>query len=116
MTGAKTDYNTATVRFRFYLGPTAVPEHPHVIDVVRTVCAGVYGRLDAFDVVRVDPATARADNVQVTPTLERTFPAPARRFFGDFTDPERLHRLLTEDRRTLELAPLDEAHSPRVLS
>lgn len=93
------DKNTTNnVAFRLYLQTSSLTTQNHLIDAVHTVCASVYHQVDQFEVVDADTHDHATDNIRVRPALVRVSPKPERYYFGDLTDPERLHAVLSEDR------------------
>ena len=96
----KTDEsNISGAEFELYLHAEDQATDRHVIDAVKTVCASIYDKIDSFDVIRCggNSNATRPGFINVTPSLVRVLPAPRRHYFGDFTDPERLHGLLSKD-------------------
>ena len=89
-----------TASFKFYLSSNDRDAQTHIIDSVETVCASVFPGPASFEVVfsSEDAELPEKATIMITPSLVRLSPGPEKRYFGDFSDPERLHVLLSEDR------------------
>ena len=87
---------TDKVSLKFYLYMVETPQNIRMVSELRRILEERFGDQYLLEVIDVlnEPERAEKQNIFATPTLVKTIPLPLKRIIGDFSNGERILRLM----------------------